>query len=84
MSAKNVESTEMPLGDLTAVHAVKAVEAGQAKDVDIAAQIIAENIGSMGDDPWTLTEDRQLMRKIDYRLIPVVRSLSVSCSVIIH
>lgn len=56
---------------LTAEAAVKAVKAGHAKDVDIAAQIIAENVDHAGD-AWTQVEDKKLMRKVDWRLIPIV------------
>lgn len=63
---------EVPLPSVTAEQAVKAVKAGRSKDVDIAAQIIAENADSMGDQPWTEVEDKSLMRKVDWRLVPIV------------
>ncbi|KAH9902346.1 putative allantoate permease [Xylariomycetidae sp. FL2044] len=56
---------------LTAEAAVKAVKAGRAKDVDIAAQIIAE-FGEDGTITWTPEEEKKLIRKVDWRLIPIL------------
>jgi hypothetical protein len=55
-----------------AVDALKAVKAGHADDVDIAAQILANNIDIPGTDSWTVAEDKRLIRKVDWRLIPIV------------
>lgn len=57
---------------LTVEAAVKAVKAGNAKDVDIAAQIIADYADEMGVDGWSKEEEKKLMRKIDWWLIPIV------------
>ncbi|KAL3479623.1 allantoate permease [Aspergillus californicus] len=54
----------------TAEAAVKAVKAGD-KDVDIAAQIIADYADEMRDG-WSEEEERKLMRRVDWRLIPVL------------
>lgn len=58
--------------ELEAVEALKAVKAGHADDVDIAAQILANNIDIAGNESWELDEDKSLMRKVDWRLIPIV------------
>jgi hypothetical protein len=57
-----------------AFEALKAVKAGHADDVDIAAQILANNL-DVGDS-WSLEEDKKLMRRVDWRLIPIVRHLN--------
>lgn len=62
---------EAPTDSLTAEAAVKAVKAGRAKDVDIAAQIIAE-CGEDGTITWTEEEERKLIRKVDWHIIPIV------------
>lgn len=65
--------TDEPKGAIvTAESAVKAVKAGD-KDVDIAAQIIAEYTEENGDRTWTPEEEKKLMRKVDWWLIPIVR-----------
>ncbi|KAL6247602.1 hypothetical protein RBB50_005948 [Rhinocladiella similis] len=58
--------------EIAAEAAVKAVKAGRAKDVDIAAQIIAEYGPEMGGQGWSPEEERKLMRKVDWRLIPIL------------
>ena len=55
----------------TAGAAVKAVKAGNAKDVDIAAQIIAQYTEE-GDRSWTEEEEKKLIRKVDWMLVPIV------------
>jgi hypothetical protein len=54
-----------------AVEAFKAVKAGHADDVDIATQILANNLDA--NDSSSLQEDKKLMSKFDWRLIPIVR-----------
>ncbi|KAK6078444.1 allantoate permease [Seiridium cupressi] len=56
---------------LTAEAAVKAVKAGKAKDVDIAAQIIAQ-YGGDGTITWTKEEEKKLIRKVDWHIIPIL------------
>ena len=51
--------------------AVKAVKAGNAKDVDVAAQIIAQ-YAEEGDRSWTEEEEKKLIRKVDWMLVPIV------------
>ncbi len=51
--------------------AVKAVKAGNAKDVDVAAQIIAQ-YAEEGDRSWTEEEEKRLIRKVDWMLVPIV------------
>lgn len=64
--------TDEPKGELlTAESAVKAIKAGD-KDVDIAAQIIANYTEENGDMTWTPQEEKKLMRKVDWWLIPIV------------
>jgi hypothetical protein len=64
--------TDEPKTDtITAETAIKAVNAGD-KDVDIAAQILAEYAQEGGDKSWTPEEEKKLMRKIDWWLIPIV------------
>ena len=72
-SSKENPITEVAPAEITAEEAVKAIKAGRAKDVDIAAQIIAENADAVGNEPWSVKEDKQLMRKVDWRLVPIVR-----------
>ncbi|KAK4957252.1 hypothetical protein LTR10_005212 [Elasticomyces elasticus] len=70
---KNLDRiVEAPVMKPTAEQAVLAIKAGRAKDIDIAAQIIAENADAMGDQPWTAKEDKKLMRKVDWRLVPIL------------
>ncbi|KAF2636341.1 putative allantoate permease [Massarina eburnea CBS 473.64] len=57
--------------ELSADAAIKAVKAGRAKDVDIAAQIIAQHGHEIGDG-WTAEEEKLLMRKVDWRLVPIL------------
>jgi hypothetical protein len=59
-----------------AIEALKAVKAGHANDVDIAAQILANNIHAAGIETWTAEEDRKLIRRVDWRLIPIVIYIS--------
>jgi ribonuclease D len=58
------------------VEALKAVKAGKADEVDIAARILAENFDNAGTEPWTKQEDKSLMRKVDWRLIPIVSQVN--------
>lgn len=58
--------------DFEAVEALKAVKAGHADDVDIAARILADNIDIAGTETWTVAEDKRLIKKVDWRLIPIV------------
>lgn len=62
---------------VTAEAAVKAVKAGD-KDVDIAAQIIAEYGEEMGQQTWSAEEEKKLIRKVDWRLIPIVSFRSLT------
>ncbi|KAL4954529.1 allantoate permease [Aspergillus filifer] len=62
------ETTSKPA--LTAGAAVKAVKAGD-QDVDIAAQIIAD-YGEEMSEGWSKDEEKKLMRRVDWRLIPVL------------
>lgn len=52
--------------------AVKVVKAGNAKDVDIAAQIIADYAEEIGAEGWSKEEERRLIRKVDWWLVPIV------------
>jgi ACS family allantoate permease-like MFS transporter len=65
---------------VTAEAAVKAVKAGD-KDLDIAAQIIAEYGEEMGEQTWSAEEEKKLIRKVDWRLIPIVSVRSRICRV---
>lgn len=56
---------------ITVEAAVKAVKAGNAKDVDIAAQIIADYAEEMVDG-WSEEEEKKLIRKVDWWLVPIV------------
>jgi len=58
--------------EFEAVEALKAVKAGHADDVDIAARILADNIDVAGNETWSVAEDKKLIRKVDWRLIPIV------------
>lgn len=55
-----------------AAAAVKAVKAGHAKDVDIAAQILAQ-YGNENDRNWSEEEEKKLIRKVDWMIVPIVR-----------
>lgn len=60
--------------DHSADEAIRAVKQGRANEVDIAALILAENLNVAGtENEWTPQEDKRLMRKVDWRLIPIVR-----------
>jgi MFS transporter, ACS family, allantoate permease len=52
--------------------AVKAIKTGKANEVDIAAQILADYADTMGPEGWTKEEEKKLMRKVDWWLIPIV------------
>ncbi len=60
-----------PAGDTPI--AVKAVKTGNANDVDIAAQILADYADTLGPEGWTKEEEKKLIRKVDWYLIPIVR-----------
>lgn len=51
--------------------AVKAVKAGKSKDVDIAAQILAQ-YDNEEDCSWTIEEEKKLIRKVDWMIVPIV------------
>lgn len=59
----------------TAEAAVKAIKAGRNKDVDIAAQIVSDYADQMDGETWSAEEERRLIRRIDWKLIPTVRTL---------
>ena len=67
-----IESTKGESLEITAELAVKAVKAGNAKDIDIAAQIIAEHGHEIDSNGWSPEEEKKLMRKVDWRLVPIV------------
>lgn len=54
--------------------ALKVVQAGNAKDVDIAAQIIANYANEIGSEGWSKEEERILIRKVDWWIVPIVSS----------
>jgi len=58
--------------EIEATEAVNAVKEGHADDVDIAAQILAENVGAEGIESWSAEEDKKLMWRVDWRLVPIV------------
>lgn len=72
-----VESRKTDSLELTAELAVKAVKSGTAKDIDIAAQIIAEHGHEIGSNGWSSEEEKKLMRKVDWRLVPIVRTTTL-------
>ncbi|KAJ5272921.1 hypothetical protein N7478_008046 [Penicillium angulare] len=57
---------------ITAEAAVKAIKAGQKNDVDIAAQIIADYADQGDGESWSLEEEKKLIRRVDWRLIPTL------------
>lgn len=76
--APAVDMTQQPSDDGSAtneaaVAAVKAVKAGRAKDVDIAAQILAQYSDESGQG-WTEEEEKKLIRKVDWMIVPIVRN----------
>ncbi|CRG92567.1 putative transporter C460,05 [Talaromyces islandicus] len=68
---KGAVPTDAQMVQVTAEAAVKAVKAGD-KDVDIAAQIIAQYGDEMGQQTWSPEEEKKLIRKVDWRLIPIL------------
>jgi MFS transporter, ACS family, allantoate permease len=58
--------------ELTAETAVKAVKAGRAKDVDIAARFIADHGHELHGNQYSEDEERKVIRKVDWRLVPIV------------
>ncbi|KAF9247583.1 hypothetical protein DTO013E5_4687 [Penicillium roqueforti] len=65
-------SDEPKGGEVAADAAVKAIKAGRNKDVDIAAQIISDYADQMDGESWSVEEEKKLMRRIDWRLIPTL------------
>jgi len=57
---------------ITAEAAVKAIKAGRKNDVDIAAQIISDYADQADGESWSLEEEKKLIRRVDWRLIPTV------------
>ena len=57
---------------ITAEAAVKAIKAGRKNDVDIAAQIISDYADQGDGESWSLEEEKKLIRRVDWRLIPTV------------
>ncbi|KAK4868614.1 hypothetical protein LT330_006816 [Penicillium expansum] len=73
MAADQVTISDEPKGGgVTADAAVKAIKAGRNKDVDIAAQIVSDYADQMDGDTWSVEEERKLIRRIDWRLIPTL------------
>ncbi|KAJ6069880.1 hypothetical protein N7499_011767 [Penicillium canescens] len=73
MAADQVTISDEPKGpSITAEAAVKAIKAGRNKDVDIAAQIISDYANQMDGESWSVEEERKLIRRIDWRLIPTL------------
>ncbi|KAK2777485.1 allantoate permease [Colletotrichum kahawae] len=72
---ESTSENEVPsnLNDQTpaAKPAVKALENGQGKDVDIAAQILAD-YGEEFDRSWTPEEEKRLIRKVDWMIVPIL------------
>lgn len=76
MTVDQVSPSDEPKGTgITAEAAVKAIKAGRKKDVDIAAQIVSDYAGQMDGETWSVEEEKRLIRRIDWRLIPTVRTL---------
>ncbi|KAJ5724999.1 uncharacterized protein N7483_006356 [Penicillium malachiteum] len=73
ITASGEGKTPLPTADT----AVKAVKAGRTNDVDIAAQILSNYADEMDGDSWTIEEEKKLIRRIDWRLIPVVTVRSI-------
>ncbi|KAJ5087253.1 hypothetical protein N7456_010869 [Penicillium angulare] len=57
---------------ITAEAALKAIKAGRKKDVDIAAQIISDYADQGDGESWSLEEEKKLIRRVDWRLIPTL------------
>lgn len=75
MTADLVTISDDPKGSgFTAEAAIQAIKAGKTKDVDIAAQIISDYADQMDGESWSVEEERKLIRRIDWRLIPTVRN----------
>ncbi|KAJ5579940.1 uncharacterized protein N7459_005925 [Penicillium hispanicum] len=73
MAAGPVEvSDEAKKPAITPDAAVQAVKAGRNKDVDIAAQIVSDYADQMDGDSWSVEEEKKLIRRIDWRLIPTL------------
>lgn len=82
MAADQVTISDEPKGpSITAEAAVKAIKAGRNKDVDIAAQIISDYANQMDGESWSVEEERKLIRRIDWRLIPTVRNPFVTANI---
>ncbi|KAJ5153150.1 uncharacterized protein N7482_009628 [Penicillium canariense] len=73
MAADQVTINDEPKGGrVTAEAAVKAIKAGRNKHVDIAAQIISDYADQMDGESWSVEEEKRLIRRIDWRLIPTL------------
>jgi MFS transporter, ACS family, allantoate permease len=68
--AASTESDSTP--GLTAETAVKAVKAGRAKDVDIAARFISQHGHELQGNDYTKEEEKKIVRTVDWRLVPIV------------
>lgn len=71
MSASDI----LPNPEYEVVEALKALKARRSNNVDIAAQILVNNFDAAAGETWSVEEDKKLMRKVDWRLIPIVRNL---------
>lgn len=79
MAAGSVEvSDEAKKPAVTPDAAVQAVKAGRNKDVDIAAQIVSDYADQIDGDTWSVEEEKKLIRRIDWRLIPTVGDRQMS------
>ena len=72
MTSKDTMILETRPVDITPTQALKALEGQRQEEVDIAAQVIKDNAAEAGDEPWTSAEDKKLMKKVDWRIVPVV------------
>jgi MFS transporter, ACS family, allantoate permease len=79
--AQDTASTDQDASnELTAEAAVKAVKAGRAKDVDIAARFIAQHGHELQGNEYSEDEEKKIIRKVDWRLVPIVSMILQSPS----
>lgn len=72
VAQRRVSTDQISPTELTAESAVQAVKAGRAQDVDIAAKFIAEHGHELNGNDYTKEEEKRMLRKVDWRLVPIV------------
>lgn len=62
--------------EFTSEAAATAIKAGQGKSVDVAARFIAEHGHELRENDYSKDEEKRIIRKVDWRLVPIVSCAS--------